>query len=377
MADLYPYYAGYAFEWALDAVLDLAGPEDLVLDPWNGSGTTTQAASAVGRRSIGFDLNPVAVTIATARQLSADQGERLLEVAPVSRSLNQDEPLARWFELATARRLRNWVEGGGGPLLALAVMRVVRASTSHVVGSNPTWVRHPAPSLRTALTEIEVDTRVRDELRWLVNRIATSEPARCPATVKTGDAGQLPLEDSTVQLTLTSPPYLTRIDYGVAFARELDVLGLPHDDQNILRSHLMGTTRSRAREAPVAPPRWGKQLHCVLDAISRHPSKDAAGYYLKQKLQYFQDLERALREIARVTAPGGHLQMVVQDSFFKDVPLKLSELVPEMAQCFDFHLVSTTSHRVTRSLVTLNRGAQQYPKADVVEAVLLLRKEPS
>ncbi len=57
-------------------------PGDLVLDPYLGSGTTAVAALRLGRRSIGIDVNPRAVTIARKRlvELGVDAvEERLIE----------------------------------------------------------------------------------------------------------------------------------------------------------------------------------------------------------------------------------------------------------------------------------------------------------
>jgi hypothetical protein len=42
-------------------IKELTGPGDLVLDPMVGSGTTIVEAFLSGRRSIGFDINPLAI----------------------------------------------------------------------------------------------------------------------------------------------------------------------------------------------------------------------------------------------------------------------------------------------------------------------------
>ncbi|MEN0068403.1 MAG: DNA methyltransferase [Myxococcota bacterium] len=47
----------------------------IVLDPWNGSGTTSLVASALGGKSIGVDLNPFASLIAAAKHISPDDAE--------------------------------------------------------------------------------------------------------------------------------------------------------------------------------------------------------------------------------------------------------------------------------------------------------------
>ena len=81
-ADWYPYYAGYAQGFVSD-VLDLLKitPGQTVLDPWNGSGTTTQVAMQKGIQAYGYDINPVMVTVANAKALSNITYDALTDLA--------------------------------------------------------------------------------------------------------------------------------------------------------------------------------------------------------------------------------------------------------------------------------------------------------
>jgi len=66
----YSYYAGYSLSFAERLIQHLPFDTDpIILDPWNGSGTTTFAAAKNGFRSHGCDLNPVMVIVAKARLL--------------------------------------------------------------------------------------------------------------------------------------------------------------------------------------------------------------------------------------------------------------------------------------------------------------------
>src|SRR5688500_6287485 len=67
LADLFPYYAGFGFDWACSHLDEYAHGNNFVLDPWNGSGTTTLAAQSRGYPAIGVDLNPVANIAAMLR----------------------------------------------------------------------------------------------------------------------------------------------------------------------------------------------------------------------------------------------------------------------------------------------------------------------
>ena len=62
-----------------------SGPNDVVLDPFSGSGTLLEEAAVLGRRSIGVDVDPVAVAVAQSKvhryRISTlrASGDRLLE----------------------------------------------------------------------------------------------------------------------------------------------------------------------------------------------------------------------------------------------------------------------------------------------------------
>ena len=87
---------------------------EAILDPWNGVGTTTQVARENGNHAIGFDLNPVAVIVAKARQLHcgvlpsiASLCAEIVEAAIGDREASSatPEPLDTWFMPAAASAL--------------------------------------------------------------------------------------------------------------------------------------------------------------------------------------------------------------------------------------------------------------------------------
>src|SRR5690625_7356069 len=54
--------------------------DSIILDPWNGSGTTTEISSGLGYDSVGFDLNPVMLIVARARNVTYQQYDELYEM---------------------------------------------------------------------------------------------------------------------------------------------------------------------------------------------------------------------------------------------------------------------------------------------------------
>jgi hypothetical protein len=86
----------------------------IILDPWNGSGTTTYAASTLGLSSIGIDLKPVMIIVARARLLPPSEADHLLPLASTILShvhvapptLDADDAQVGWSKPATAAFIR-------------------------------------------------------------------------------------------------------------------------------------------------------------------------------------------------------------------------------------------------------------------------------
>ena len=82
----------------------------------------------------------------------------------------------------------------------------------------------------------------------------------------------------------------------------------------------------------IADSKWGRTCNSFLEGVREHPSKASSGYYYKSHVAYFGSLYRSLRELARVLKDGGHLILVVQDSYYKDIHNDLPLIVAEMAE---------------------------------------------
>jgi hypothetical protein len=113
----YPYYAGYRTSFAADVFAHHMPHAVNIVDPWNGSGTTTAAASRLGVSSVGVDLNPAMTVIARGRQAPRSIGE---SIQPLARELAkvgadiashghavtpESDLLLSWFSAETARSI--------------------------------------------------------------------------------------------------------------------------------------------------------------------------------------------------------------------------------------------------------------------------------
>lgn len=408
---VYPYYAGYSERFVHDALVSLGlSAKHRLLDPWNGTGTTTAAAAKLGIPAVGVDLNPSLLVVANARLLPLNVvrsveplcDEILIQAAQAGADSRAEEPLLAWFNPATAAVLRQ-IERTICQLLVehserstpaglpeparfstlasffyLALFRTARHFVSPFRSSNPAWIRVVrAPAERIAVQERVLlhffRSTVKDLLEALTTRGPRSDAESDSIELIHGDCRRLPLPSGSITTALTSPPYCTRIDYAVTTRPELAVLGFPSEAQVALRDTLMGTPT--VRENPLATAySWLPQCRALLSAVRNHPSRASATYYHTFYVQYFSDLYESFIELDRVMARGSTCIFVLQDSRYKDVRVDLAGITVELAGSLGWEVVSRQDFRLGNPLSAINSKSRRYTGSTAVtETVVHLR----
>jgi DNA modification methylase len=406
----FPYYAGFSETFARRLIQSPGvGQASTVLDPWNGSGTSTAAAAFSGHRAIGFDLNPVMAVVAKARLLPnievpsvAPLLSEILKKAVDRDSSSDEEPLLIWFMpssaaqirsidraiyllLVSATRMGDSVEAVStmssiASFFYVALFRTVRQLLRRFQASNPTWIIRPAsPQSRVRPPAAEIRAIFDSEVCAMSASVKAEScdlhRANLDCSINVGSSEDLPIPTSSVDLILSSPPYCTRIDYGVATSPELATLGLRLEDQlGELRAKLIGTPT--IRKSPQEPDRkWGDTCNAFLDQVAQHPSKAAKSYYHKTYVQYFAAINRSVAEIARCIRPGGKAVIVVQDSYFKGIRADLATIFTEIASANRLANSRQVDFPMSRTLAYINTKSRGYrPSNTSVESVLCYTK---
>ena len=396
----YPYYAGYTPGFATDALRVMtAGSSGTVLDPWNGSGTSTTVALSAGHDAVGFDANPALILIARARNVAASTQslgplsievlEAVARLRPTIR-VDDSEPLLTWFkrpaaeELCALREAINLVFvgerqsalelkniSGLAAFYYTAAFEAVRRLLNAFRASNPTWVRRPATGRHRLNPGPEaVQREFLDAVERMVGRLVrqtipdAGQRPWAEASIEIGDSRSLPLGNDQVDTVLSSPPYCTRIDYVVSARPELAFMGLSEGAVKDLRSNCVGgpvvsrTIHSRVEDVASA------DVADLLSRIEAHDSKAAKTYYLKYYTNYFADLALSCEELHRVTKPSGKIGLVVQDSYFKDIHIDLQSLLTSVMSGAGRSLERRVDFTVGSTRTTLNPSARVYKKGD-------------
>ncbi|MBI2378960.1 MAG: hypothetical protein HYV07_33505 [Deltaproteobacteria bacterium] len=402
----HPYYAGYTEEFARGVLRVLGGGVTLtVLDPWNGSGTTTRVAHEMGHQAVGFDINPVANLVASAKIAHPDDA---LHVAGLARRfasaasvrVASTDPLLTWMapsvvgqyraiEAAILTDLATTADGsvarprsGGVPPLAafmlLALIRAAREIASLHRGTNPTWTT-PGEGRRRRVRTLgkRWALRVAEMAQELAATRASGTASPWCGRISVADARDLPLADNHVDLVLTSPPYCTRIDYVVSSSFELAALGVARGSSEfeMLRLASMGTPLARKGPPPEIPDSWPTQICSLLTAIRSHPSKASRSYYYKTFWQYFADARASVSELHRVLRPGGLALFVVQTSYYKELCVDLPSLYVDLGEGLGLKGAVIGEAAVYRALAQIHPHSLHHRKESLYrEAVVALEK---
>lgn len=408
----FPYYAGYPEEFATTILHSAKLPaEAVVLDPWNGSGTTTYSAARMNLAAIGIDVNPAMVIVARARLLPHSEadtlrplGSRVVREAGHTPGAIEGDPLLVWFSDRTASYLRAIEASIRGHLLGaltltpkgarldqmsglaatnyVALFSIARDLTKRFRSSNPTWLRRPAASEeRVDIQEDEIAIRFLSKLDSMQDALHNNKVSTLQTSgteIRLGDVTSSILSDNRVDFVLTSPPYCTRIDYTAATRIELALLrpltGIARRD---LRQKMIGSTLIPTNKI-VESTDWGKACLAFLDKVKSHRSHASSGYYYKTHIDYFSKMFLALKRVSKCLRPGGNAVLVVQDSYYKDVHNDLAVIVSEMGHAAGLLLRRRNDFFSTRSIARINSKSRAYSKPEgAVESVLCFEKVES
>ena len=217
----------------------LTRPGDRVYDPFSGRGTTALEAALLGRRVAANDVNPLARLLAEPRLAPPEPAAVAGRLQAIPRvGAPDDLDLSMFFHPDTEaelRGLRDWClarEASGALDGVDAWIRMVATNrlTGHSPGFFSVYTLPPNQAV-TADKQRQLNDRrnqtppYRDthaliirKTRQLLSDLDTDQRQNLAAAARdaiflTGDARAAALPDASVQLSVTSPPFLDVVDY--------------------------------------------------------------------------------------------------------------------------------------------------------------------
>ncbi|MFB9314268.1 hypothetical protein [Nocardioides plantarum] len=329
--------------------------EVLLLDPMMGSGSFVIEAIKDGYECIGIDSDPLAVLITAAA--ASDASAKSIRHACVAvlgtpattiNDLDVDEEtldfIDYWFDPEARDKLTRLAVGiKDAPTetrdtLWCAFSRLIVTKTQGA--SRARDVSHSRPHVVRELAAIDPIERFTSSVEDVIRkRAGFSASERTRLTLLRGDARRLPMRNESVGAIVTSPPYLTAIDYLRGHRLSLVWMGHALKDLRSLRGENIGSERGATRP---------EHLDTAFSAAVKGTVPPRRERVINR---YLIDVELLVKELARVTAPGGTVTFVVANSNHSGTAIMIDDALSVIGANAD--LVETA--RVQRLLPAQSR----------------------
>lgn len=359
---VHPFPARMAPGLALDVIEKCQSPM-CILDPMSGSGTVLAVAHSKGHQAIGVDLDPLAVLIAkvwttaidleTVRETAAtvlESARHIFATLPTREAYpkNADNETRRftryWFDDYARRQLTSLAaaiektkDRTIRDALWCAFSRLIISKQSgaslamDLSHSRPhrKFKRAPEKPFRKFLLAVN-----RVAKNCIDNRNRTLGPA---AQVLEGDARHLNIANESVDLVITSPPYLNAIDYFRCSKFSLVWMGYSVGALRRLRSRTVGT------EVGMNPhdDRVTETILSELKLQSKLPARQEAIL-----ARYISDMQRSIGETSRVLAEDGKAVYVVGENTVRGTFVPNAKIVEAVAKTVGLRCVTRSSREL-------------------------------
>jgi len=353
---IHPFPARMSAGIAWDAV-GTCKPGARILDPMMGSGTVLAVAHSRGHRALGVDLDPLAVllskvwtTVVDAKAVRA-KGEQVIRRAkltfaslpnadayPVNADPETKAFVRYWFDDYARRQLT---------ALALAIHRIQCPNTRDVLwcafsrliitkqagASLAMDLSHSRPHKSFRRAPTKPFNKFLAALKVVVTNCPPLKPLHkeLPTTPMLGDARSLPIRSRSIDLVLTSPPYLNAIDYMRCSKFSLVWMGYSIPSLREVRTKSIGT------EVALPNNMLSDEIGAVVRELNLSPPLSRRASAILNR--YALDMHGALKEVARVLVPGGRAIYVVGNSTIRGTFIRNSALVESVARLNGLNLL--------------------------------------
>lgn len=357
-----------------------------VLDPMSGSGTVLAVARAKGHRAFGVDIDPLSVLLAGVWTRTVDAAEANDKAAEVlSRAqrtfgtLSVGQAYPDGSDEETRKFTRYWFDGYARRQLAAlskAIGRIHNETlrdtlwcglsrlivTKQAGASLAMDLSHSRPHRTFECAPVKPFDRYLSAVETVVSNCPQSGARGVgpTAVVKRGDARKLEVASDSIDLVLTSPPYLNAIDYMRCSKFSLVWMGHNIGALRQIRADSIGTEAASRGALEIGWVQAIIEQLCLRPALSRRDHAMLA--------RYAWDMGHAIAEVSRVLRRGGRAVYVVGESTSKGTFIRNSAIITAVAERYGLLLVS----RHSRALPA-NRRYLPPPKCDGASAMLNAR----
>ena len=313
---------------------------DLIVDPFGGCGTTLVESKVMGRPSIAVDINPVAVLITKAKitpldpikiEKEFDLLKKRLETYTENTKVKspKHDRIDYWFKPKEKRRLA-FIFAEISKIKDQDIQDFFFCGFSNILKNCSIWLQKsnkptrdpnkiPSEPINAFLKQIKKMLKGNTQLYELLER---SKNLKTQSRVFCADARKIPTKDNTVNLIVTSPPYVTSYEY--ADLHQLTALWLEYTkDLSDFRKRFIGTSYHSKKDLTLNSS-IAESIRKELLEIDKKTAEEVS--------TYFSEMNQVFIEMKRMLKKGGKTCIVVGNTSLKGVKILNAEVFVEQLQ---------------------------------------------
>jgi len=345
----FPYPAKFIPQIPRYFIKNYTDKEEVVLDPFCGCGTTLVEAKLLGRESFGIDINPLAQLLTRVKTTPLEKGELEKETNLLLQRIkeyhgepwNVDFPNKDyWFEKSAQQELgviKACIDEVPKKeirefFLVCFASIVRKCSNADPKISKPVFTKRMR-ELKDR--KIEPKKYFEEKVKEYCNQmVAFSTYLNCyaeksaKAEVIGKDARDIELGDESVDLIVTSPPFVNAQEYFRTTKFEISWTGLAKAEEiRDLKRQLIGVERVSNHDYMELHLTGNPRLDDIIKKIYMVDKQRAYILY-----QYFVEMARAFKEFYRVLANNGCFVITIGDNIVRKIPVPTHELIIDIAE---------------------------------------------
>lgn len=386
----YYYKEGFSPNLVIKAIKKLhLTKQDLVIDPFNGSGTVTLTCALEGVPSVGIEVNPFTAFIAKTKTYNVDVKVLSQYAQQLLQAIEQDQTtVSRWIGVSTFTEndhLEKWLfnrdvadayEKGFVYLneienqevkniLRLALISSLMASAN--ARRDGKCFKYRKNWKVDGFNKQSFLQKLTDNLQLCIEDAAI-DIKESPVIISADSRTYLESNyDGKFSLCITSPPYLNTFDYTDIYRPELFMGGFIKNNEELYRLRLK-TVRSHVQAAWPNPTEqnFGERYTRVMKHMLNHQDQLMCKRIPLMVQAYFEDMRHVLELLYGQAKENAQVWIVVSTSAYAGIEVPVDRIIGDIGESVGFELKRVSKLRNIRKRKTKYSGNIDFLRESLV-----------
>lgn len=354
---------------------------DVVCDPFMGCGTTLIESLVSGRKAVGVDINPVAYLISKVKITPINPEKLKTEIDKVLSDLNlyfeshnkqktlskveilpkipNNERIDYWFPDKKIREDLSIILGRIDAIKDKDIRDFCLCAFSNILKNASIWLMKSIKPTRDLNKKIDSPMNLfhrqikkmnrGNETYWNILPTSIKNNLKNYLKLKKADARNLPTENNSVSLIVTSPPYVTSYEY--ADLHQLTALWFEYTRSvNEFREGFIGSVHKKEFDHDGIKSKLAKQ---EIEELSKKSKKEAEAVR-----NYFFEMQQCFEEMHRSLKPRGRACIVIGNTELRKVPILNAEVFVEIMLNLGFKMHKIIKRKIPSKVLPQTRDSR-------------------